>query len=239
MLTPSPYARRTVTCVALSVAGDVGQRLLHDAVGGQLDRRGQGGSGVRRRPSASTSSPPAPHAVDQRVEIGQCRAPAPAAPRRRGAARRARCAARAAPRGWPSLMLVSAGSRLLGLLVDQVQGDAGLHVDQRDVVGEHVVQLLGQQQPLLADAALLAPPAAARVARATGRGATRTSSATASSIANHPATSASGARAPDPSLALRIDDAGDDEADEPGRPARPHDAAAAPAGQQRTGRRRR
>ena len=42
------------------------------------------------------------------------------------------------------------GSRLLGMLVEEVQGDAGLDVDQRDVVGEHVVQLLRETQPLLA-----------------------------------------------------------------------------------------
>ena len=39
--------------------------------------------------------------------------------------------------------------RLLGLLVHQVQGDAGLDVDQRDVVRQHIVELLGDAQPLL------------------------------------------------------------------------------------------
>ena len=45
-------------------------------------------------------------------------------------------------------------ARLLGLLVEEVQGDAGLHVDERDVVGEHVVQLLRELQALLARLAL-------------------------------------------------------------------------------------
>ena len=39
--------------------------------------------------------------------------------------------------------------RLLGLAVDEVQGDAGLHVDQRHVVRDDVVQLAGDPQPLL------------------------------------------------------------------------------------------
>ena len=39
--------------------------------------------------------------------------------------------------------------RLAGLLVHQLQGDAGLDVDQRNVVRQHVVQLAGDAQPLL------------------------------------------------------------------------------------------
>ena len=52
-------------------------------------------------------------------------------------------------------MLSSAGRACSGLLVDQVQGDTRLHVDQRDVVRQHVVQLLRKEQPLVADATSL------------------------------------------------------------------------------------
>ena len=52
------------------------------------------------------------------------------------------------------LMLLNAPARLGGILVDQVQADAGLHVHERDVVREYVVQFLGQFEPLLAGASL-------------------------------------------------------------------------------------
>jgi hypothetical protein len=44
------------------------------------------------------------------------------------------------------------GARLLGPLVQQVQRHPRLHVDERDVVGQHVVQLPGDEQALLARA---------------------------------------------------------------------------------------
>ncbi len=64
---------------------------------------------------------------------------------------------RSSPRASPlaSLIAASAGRADLGLVLQQVEGDAGLHADQRQVVGEHVVQLLGHAQPLVAG---LAPP---------------------------------------------------------------------------------
>ncbi len=40
------------------------------------------------------------------------------------------------------------------MLVEEVQRDARLHVDEGDVVREHVVQLLRELQPLLARLAL-------------------------------------------------------------------------------------
>ena len=45
-------------------------------------------------------------------------------------------------------------ARLVGMLVEEVQRDARLHVDEGDVVREHVVQLLRELQPLLARLAL-------------------------------------------------------------------------------------
>ena len=45
------------------------------------------------------------------------------------------------------------------MLVDEVQPDAGLHADQRDVVSQNVVELLGDLEPLLAGPPLgLLPP---------------------------------------------------------------------------------
>ena len=44
------------------------------------------------------------------------------------------------------------GAGLLGPLVQQVQRHPRLHVDERDVVGQHVVQLPGDEQALLARA---------------------------------------------------------------------------------------
>ena len=131
--------------------------------------------------------PVAVHPLDAHVEAG---AAGPLDEARRGRpARRWGPAAAASPwrstssteRSSPrasllaSLMAASAGAHLVGvdgvgLLVDQVQRHAGPHVDQRDVVGEHVVQLAGDAQALLAGAAagLLGrgPPGARRPARA-------------------------------------------------------------------------
>ena len=42
---------------------------------------------------------------------------------------------------------------LLGLPVQQRSGDAGLHVDHRDVVRQHVMQFPGDAQPFVADPA--------------------------------------------------------------------------------------
>ena len=47
------------------------------------------------------------------------------------------------------------GAGLVGMLVDEVQSDTRLDVDERDVVGQHVMELLGEAQPLLAGPALL------------------------------------------------------------------------------------
>ena len=97
----------------------------------------------------------------------------------------------------------------------QVQGDAGLHVDQRDVVGQHVVQLLGQHQPLLADASTLLvlghplPLGGLRPADADELGDRQ-------QHASHPATSA---KCTNPTVVAAVGStsAGDDEADVAGR----------------------
>jgi hypothetical protein len=97
------------------------------------------------------------------VEVGE---------RRCGCARRgARAvAAQQVERGAQLLERIAAGRLdvrqrgpgLVGLLVEQMQRDARLHVDQRDVVREHVVQLLREREALLAlrPLALLGEPLA-------------------------------------------------------------------------------
>ena len=54
-----------------------------------------------------------------------------------------------------SLMVLEGGLDLFRLAVDEVQGDAGLHVDEGHVMGHDVVQLTGDAQAFLAG---LAPP---------------------------------------------------------------------------------
>ena len=128
------------------------------------------------------------HAVDEPVEVGQARRRRVGARPRPGAAMSS--AARSSCERLVAGVLDGGEGRagLLGLLVEQVEGDAGLHVDQRDVVGEHVVQLLGQREALLVTAPLLlldCRPLAAR--RACSRR-TRTTSETASTTTSQPAT---------------------------------------------------
>ena len=52
-----------------------------------------------------------------------------------------------------ALMVVSAVRACSGSLVEQREADARLHVDDRDAVGEDVVQFAGDPQPLLVGAA--------------------------------------------------------------------------------------
>ena len=137
--------------LARGVAGDVGQRLLHDPEGGELDRGRQLLAGAVAR-GATSSRWRAPSATRP---SRSARPGAGARGASLAAAQHVERAAQLAQRLAAGLLDV--GERragLLGLVVDQVQGHAGLHVDQRDVVGEHVVQLLGELQPLLARAAL-------------------------------------------------------------------------------------
>ena len=175
--------------MAPGVAGDVGERLLHDAVGGQLDggraaaagavgllERGRRGRWrARRRPASSRSA---------RRGRGRTRA--------RPSPRRSRSSAVRSSLEGVVAGLLDGGQRragLLGLLVEQVQRHAGLHVDQRDVVGQHVVQLLGQREALLAHPAPLRSSAAARPARRPGPAARGPPRTTASTTTSQPATS--------------------------------------------------
>ena len=134
--------------VGVRVPAAVGQRLLHDPVRGQVDA---GGSG-RRSPCTSTldRQPGRPLSATQLVEPGQ--------PGGRLARRVLVDAAQHAERGAHLAQQFAAGpldggqrrAGLLGVVVHQVQRHPGLHVDQRDVVAEDVVQVAGEPEPLLA-----------------------------------------------------------------------------------------
>ena len=129
------------------VADDVGQRLLHDPERCQIDAR-------RERPTLAVHFQRDPDAG--RGGAGHEVVKAVQARRRRpgrllaGAAQHAEHRADLAQGVGARLVdRRQRDPRLLGLLVHQMQGDAGLDVDQRDVVRQHVVELLGDAQPLL------------------------------------------------------------------------------------------
>ena len=133
------------------VADDVGERLLHDAEGGQVDA---GGARGRASPVTSSVARRARPRARASTSASRSRRPGGRAPGRGpvvAAPQHVEHRAQLAERLLAGVL--DGGERragLLGLLVQQVQGDAGLHVDERDVVGEHVVQLAGDAQPLLA-----------------------------------------------------------------------------------------
>ena len=130
------------------VAGHVGQRLLHDPVGGQV---GPGRQGTRRPldPGADLQAGRA-GPRDQAVQLGQAGGGGPG---RRLVALAEHVQDRAElPQCVVGGLLdgLQGAAGLARLLVHQVQGHAGLDVDQGDVVGEHVVQLAGDAHALLA-----------------------------------------------------------------------------------------
>ncbi|MCO5614894.1 hypothetical protein L7F22_069179 [Adiantum nelumboides] len=124
----------------------VGQRLLHDPVRRQVDPgrqrpRGPLGAAAHRQPRGA-------HLVEQRVEPVQA-----GGGRTRGLlvdpTQHAEGGAHLAQQvAAGPLDLGERGAGLLRVVVHQVERDPGLHVDQGDVVAEHVVQLLGDPQPL-------------------------------------------------------------------------------------------
>jgi len=132
------------------VAGDVGEGLLDDPVGRLADRG-------RQRPGLAFSlerhpQPARLHAGDQLLDVLY---------RRRGLARGLTAAEeveRGAQLGEGLLAGFLDGGQgrtgPVGLLVEEMEGDAGLHVDQRYVVGEHVVELLGELETLVGRLAL-------------------------------------------------------------------------------------
>ena len=141
------------------VPADVGQRLLHDPVRGPVHLGGHrpGRAAPPAREPAARRPPPARTA-------GPAPAPARAAPASSSGrstpstARTSRSASALA-----ALMAVSASLACSGRPSMRCSPHAGLHVDQRQVVPEHVVQLTRDPQSLLAG---LPPAPARRAARA-------------------------------------------------------------------------
>jgi hypothetical protein len=134
------------------VARHVGQRLLHDPVGGQVHRQRQLDPPTLDRHLDPPAGPSRPG--HQPIQLGQ------AGQRRPRPALLAELAQHA--KGRPQLLqrlaarLLDRQQRRTGLPrppVQHVHGHAGLEVDHRDAVGHHVMQLPGQPQPLLVDAA--------------------------------------------------------------------------------------
>ena len=133
--------------VGVCVPAAVGQRLLHDPVRGQVDAG-------RQRPALTV------HPHHDRQAGGRAVGDEIVEPVQPGG-RPARWvlvdAAQHPERGAHLLQQFAArpldGRQrrpgLLGVVVHQVERDPGLHVDQRDVVAEDVVQVAGEPQPLL------------------------------------------------------------------------------------------
>ena len=131
------------------VPDDVGERFLHDAERGEV---GPGGGPRRRAPDVDRQTGPR-RLLDQ---FGQ-----PAQTRRGGPGRLPRHAQGTEHLAHLSECLLArrpdggeGGPGLLGVRVEERQTHAGLDVDHRDAVGEDVVQLTGDPQPLL-----VGPPA--------------------------------------------------------------------------------
>ena len=179
--------RRRVTSAVVrpGVLERVGQGLLHDAVGGQVEPGGQVRRG-RRRPGRSRSGRWPRTWAEQRAETG--RAPA-AAPIRSGSlacgpdGRPAPGGARPGPACPPSL---DRAERLPGPVragVEHVARRGGLHDDHAEGVGDDVVELAADPGLLFGDRAggleLLLAAACARPGRAAPRGRRRSSQPTA------------------------------------------------------------
>ena len=134
------------------VPAHVGQRLLHDPVRGavHLGRQRSGGPSPSRR--TRHGQPGGRACVDQRVRGRRGRAPAGGgAASSAGAARRAPTRTSRSASALACLIAVSARrGPAPGWSSSRCSADAGLDVDQREVVAEHVVQLAGDAQPLLA-----------------------------------------------------------------------------------------
>ena len=133
------------------VLADVGERLLHDPVRGQVER---GGQRARRRRSPRSSTVDAGRRA--RARPAPAAAPARAAararcPRRPRAARRAcRRISPSASRAEPRIARSGApGARRVAL--ERGLGGVGLHGDHADAVGDDVVQLARDPRALLGD----------------------------------------------------------------------------------------
>ncbi len=131
---------------------DVGERLLDHAVGGEVDR---GGQGLRRgRGLEVDGESGADEAVDELIEDAQARSRFGGGFRVVGLAQQADRGAQLRKRRAGRLADMRQGLfGLVGPVVHDMGGDPGLDVDQRDVVGDDIVQLAGDAHPLLGDTA--------------------------------------------------------------------------------------
>ena len=149
----TPGAERTVTSARrrAGVAQRVGERLLHDPVGRQVDARGQ-------------RAPASPSRRQRHLEPGGAQRRGELAEPVEARLRVRRLALGVGPHARPSsrrssrqrlapgrLDRAQRGARLVGALVEDVVGGRGLHDDHRDAVGDHVVQLARDPRLLLAD----------------------------------------------------------------------------------------
>jgi hypothetical protein len=146
--------------VAAGVADDVGERLLHDAQRRQVDPGGhRPGLALDGEVDIEAGRPGPSHQAVQVAQAGRGDLGSP----RPGLAVRPVLADATAQHAQHRVQLrerllarlvdgLKGGAGLLGPLVQQVQRHPRLHVDERDVVGQHVVQLPGDEQALLARA---------------------------------------------------------------------------------------
>jgi hypothetical protein len=120
------------------VAQHVGERLLHDPVARRVHRRGQ------RAEVGDVQADLDPRGAQRAGELVEVAEPAggPERRRRRVPAQHAERGAQVAQR-LPArrLDLAQRRARLLGVVVDEVGRDAGLHVDGHHRVGDDIVDL--------------------------------------------------------------------------------------------------
>lgn len=149
---PDPYDAHLGPGARTRVLAHVGQGLLDDPVGREVDRGGQ--RAVPVGAGQLDGEPGVAEGVDQAAEDGE---PGGRLGGGLGVAGLAQ-----QPDGGPQLVergatgLAYVRERLLGLvraLVHDMGGHPGLDVDQGDVVGDDVVQVAGDAQPLLGDPA--------------------------------------------------------------------------------------
>ena len=141
----------TSALAGLRVLERVGQALLDDAVGGEVDRDAGAGTGSPSTCS-STGRPARRISLEQRVEARRARAAAPSSGRRRS--RRIAPSSRriSASAARPVSSTPRSASTSSGELVGQpVPDGAGLQHHHADRVGDDVVQLAGDPGALLGD----------------------------------------------------------------------------------------
>ncbi len=157
---PDAYDAHLGLGIGARVLLHIGQGFLDDPVGGQVDGGGQFralvGAGHGHRQAGAAEG------VGQLLQAAQARRGFGGGLGVAALAEQADGGAEFVERAAAGLADVREGLLgLVGPLVHDVRGDTGLHVHQGDVVGDDVVQIAGDPQPLLGDpaAGLLLPGA--------------------------------------------------------------------------------